>query len=74
MRVKDIVLSASMLIVLGGCYIGPATYEVFARARNIAVGNSFIPLMNPKLREIYDENRYIYIYLDIVQRVVLLAT
>ncbi|MBR8465356.1 hypothetical protein KDE13_03125 [Campylobacter sp. faydin G-140] len=61
MRVKDIVLSASILIVLGGCYIGPATYEVFKKNNDISIGKSFIPLMNSKFREIYDENRYIYI-------------
>ncbi|MBR8466554.1 hypothetical protein KDE13_09450 [Campylobacter sp. faydin G-140] len=61
MRVKDIVLSASMLIMLGGCYVGPATYEVFVKNRNTNIGDSFVPLMNSKFREIYDENRYIYI-------------
>ncbi|MBR8461551.1 hypothetical protein KDE12_01640 [Campylobacter sp. faydin G-105] len=62
MRVKDIVLSASMLIMLGGCYVGPATYEVFKKNNDANVGDSFIPLMNSKRREIYDENRYIYIF------------
>ncbi|MBR8461553.1 hypothetical protein KDE12_01650 [Campylobacter sp. faydin G-105] len=61
MRVKDIILSTIFLIGLSGCYIGPATYEVFKKNNDISIGNSFIPLMNSKYREIYDENRYIYI-------------
>ncbi|MBR8464735.1 hypothetical protein KDD93_09220 [Campylobacter sp. faydin G-24] len=58
MRVKDIVLSASMLIVLGGCSFGPS-YEDFAEIMDY---NAKIntPIKHKYTREIYDENRYIY--------------
>ena len=62
MKVKKILILLIVMVGLSGCYIGPASYEVFVSNRNLNIGDSFIPIMNSKLRQIYDENRYIYIF------------
>ena len=61
MKVKKILILLIVMVGLSGCYIGPASYEVFVSNRNLNIGDSFIPIMNPKLRQFYDENSYIYI-------------
>ena len=67
MKVKKILILLIVMVGLSGCYIGPASYEVFVSNRNLNIGDSFIPIMNPKLRQIYDENRYIYIFEHIIE-------
>lgn len=59
---KNILLILTISVLLNGCYIGAASYEVFEKNMNFNVGDSFIPKMNYKFREIYSEDKYIYIY------------
>ena len=42
--------------------MGPSTYEIFEYTMNFNVGWSGIPNANPHLREIYSEDKYIYIF------------
>ena len=58
---KNILLILTISVLLSGCYIGAASYEVFEKNMNFNVGDSFIPKMNYKFREIYSEDKYIYI-------------
>ena len=57
---KNIILIFIASILLNGCYMGSATYEVFEKNMNLNIGDSFIPKMNYKFREIYSEDKYIY--------------
>ena len=50
-----------IVFMISGCYMGAKNYDVFARNLNHNIGSSFIPSQNPKLRKIYDENRYEYV-------------
>ena len=62
MKVKDVVLGLVMILGLGGCHMGPYTYEVFANNMELNMRN-WTPseYMINNIRQIYDENRYIYI-------------
>jgi thioredoxin-related protein len=53
-----------MLFIFSGCRMGPTMYEVFERKMNFNVGKSFIPHMNKQYREIYSNDKYIYIFED----------
>ena len=61
MKIINIILILTISVLLSGCYIGAASYEVFEKNMNFNVGDSFIPKMNYKFREIYSEDKYIYI-------------
>ena len=50
-----------ILFIFSGCYMGSPSYKVFERNMNSSVGNSFIPYMNKRKREIYSEDKYIYV-------------
>ena len=65
MKVKDVVLGLVMILGLGGCHMGPYTYEVFANNMELNMRN-WTPseYMINNIRQIYDENRYIYVYED----------
>ena len=65
MKVKDVVLGLVMISGLGGCHMGPYTYEVFANNMelNMRIWTPSEYMIN-NIRQIYDENRYIYIYED----------
>ncbi|MCG3698617.1 hypothetical protein [Aliarcobacter butzleri] len=54
---KNILLILTISVLLSGCYIGAASYEVFEKNMNFNVGDSFIPKMNYKFREIYSEDK-----------------
>ncbi|MGG7074628.1 hypothetical protein U5B43_10370 [Campylobacter sp. 9BO] len=60
MKVRNFIFGVSVAIATSGCYLGPATYELFEKNRESQIENVFIPIKYPKLKEIYDENRYIY--------------
>ncbi|MCG3670086.1 hypothetical protein L5F33_07430 [Aliarcobacter butzleri] len=60
MKIINILLILTISVLLSGCYIGAASYEVFEKNMNFNVGDSFIPKMNYKFREIYSEDKYIY--------------
>ena len=63
MKVKDVVLGLVIILGLGGCHMGPYTYEVFANNMELNMRNwTPTEYMIKNHREIYDENRYIYIY------------
>ena len=62
MRVKNIVLFIILLIGFAGCPYGEPTYETFEYHRDWNVKNIDIPRVNPRLREIYSEDKYIYIF------------
>ncbi len=58
---KNIILIFTASILLSGCYIGAASYEVFERSRNYHIGKSDIPKsFKIDSRNIYSENMYIY--------------
>lgn len=57
---KNIIIILLTLIGLNGCYIGSATYEEFEYQRNWTVKAIDIPKVNPRLREVYSEDKYIY--------------
>ena len=59
---RNIILFIIVSIVLSGCRMGPSTYEVFENNNNWNIGKSGIPNANPHLREIYSEDKYIYIF------------
>ena len=62
MKVKDVVLVLVGSMVLSGCvYITPS-YEVFAGNMDNRVKYWKPNKYNNNTRQIYDENRYIYIY------------
>ncbi|MFA6741125.1 MAG: hypothetical protein WCR78_06485 [Arcobacteraceae bacterium] len=65
---RNIFFIIFFLFILNGCRMGPDTYEIFEYNMNFNVGRSGIPNANPKLREIYSEDKYIY--LKIIQTVV----
>jgi len=48
-------------VFLGGCRIGPATYEEFVHQRNFNARYMDFPKVIPQRREIYSEDKYIYI-------------
>ena len=55
-------------ILLSGCYIGEPSYEVFKKNMELQVkyfGPSEYKTNN--IRQIYDENRYIYIFEHIIE-------
>ncbi|CAD7289840.1 hypothetical protein LMG7974_01925 [Campylobacter majalis] len=60
MIAKKIFLMPFVLLVLSGCHRDDPSYEIFKSNNDINIGNSFIPTMNSKTREIYDKDRYIY--------------
>ena len=68
MKVKDVVLGLVMILGLGGCHMGPYTYEVFVNNMESNMRNwtpTEYAIKNS--REIYDENRYIYIFEHIIE-------
>ena len=63
MKVKKILILLIVMVGLSGCYIGPASYEVFVNNMESNMRNwtpTEYAIKNS--REIYDENRYIYIF------------
>ncbi|MDR1460787.1 MAG: hypothetical protein LBI78_04010 [Campylobacteraceae bacterium] len=60
MRLSNVIGLITLLFMLSGCS-SPAYYEVFERTINTYVGTSFIPNQYEKLREIYSDDKYIYI-------------
>lgn len=63
MKIINIVLITTILIMLNGCYFKTATYNSFKYKREYFVlkhNNQLIPKQHKERREIYDENRYIY--------------
>ncbi|NLO17773.1 MAG: hypothetical protein GX118_06235 [Arcobacter butzleri] len=59
---KNIILIFIASILLNGCYMGSATYEVFERSRNYHIGKDNIPKsFGSDGRNIYSEDKYIYL-------------
>ena len=56
---RNTVFIALALIGLNGCYIGPATYEVFEKNRNISIGDKIYPGLKNK-KQPYTEEFDIY--------------
>ena len=64
MKIRDIVMCLTGLVWFGGCvYITPS-YEVFVGNMDNQVKYWESNKYNNNMRQIYDENRYIYIYED----------
>jgi hypothetical protein len=61
MRLSNGVISITLLFILSGCY-SPPNYELFERNVLINIESSFAPNTYKKGREIYSEDKYIYIY------------
>ena len=65
MKVKDVVLVLVGSMVLSGCNYFTPTYEIFAGNMDANMRNwTPTEYMINNFRQIYDENRYIYIYED----------
>jgi hypothetical protein len=62
MRLSNIILLTIILFGFSGCHMGPITYEIFERNANSNTGGEFIPYMNKNKRQIYSEDKYIYIF------------
>jgi hypothetical protein len=63
MKTINILLLATILFGLGGCYKPPPgykSYELFKEYKDLTIGGSHIPQMNQHRREIYSEDKYIY--------------
>ncbi|QCD45671.1 hypothetical protein CMUC_1930 [Campylobacter mucosalis CCUG 21559] len=60
MKSVNNLLIVIILFLISGCEIGPSTHEIFLENFNYEKGQSYLPKINIKRREIYDENRYIY--------------
>ena len=63
MKIRDIAMCLMGLIMFSGCNYFTPTYEIFAGNMDANMRNwtpTEYMIKNP--REIYDENRYIYIY------------
>ena len=64
MKIRDVAMCLVGLVWFGGCvYITPS-YEVFAGNMDNQVKYWESNKYNNNMRQIYDENRYIYIYED----------
>jgi len=63
MKTRDIAMCLAGLVGLGGCAFGEATYEIFVEKMefNMRIWRPNEYMIN-NVRQIYDENRYIYIY------------
>jgi len=59
---RNIILILAISVFFSACRMGPSTYEIFASNRNSDIGWSGIPNANPRLKEIYSEDKYIYIF------------
>lgn len=59
---RNIILILLTLIVFTGCRYGEPTYETFEYNNNWNIGKTHIPNLNPNIREIYSEDKYIYIF------------
>lgn len=59
---RNIILFIIVSIVLSGCRYGPATYEEFVHQRNFNAKYMNFPNLASHLREIYSEDKYIYIF------------
>lgn len=61
MKAINIILALFFIFIFNGCSQLTPTYEVFEYNRNWNIGKSHVPNLNPNLREIYSEDKYIYI-------------
>ncbi len=64
MKNINIILILMVSFMLNGCYIGPATYEIFEQTVNLNAYHIFNPKTTKLEREIYDKDKYIYITRD----------
>ena len=65
MKVRDVAMCLMGLIMFGGCNYFTPTYEIFAGNMDANMRNwTPTEYMINNFRQIYDENRYIYIYED----------
>ncbi|MDD2640466.1 MAG: hypothetical protein PHS65_05695 [Arcobacteraceae bacterium] len=62
MKIKSFIFLFVISLLLSGCGIGVASYEVFERNRNHNIGNKALVYFNQKNRKAYDKNHYIYEY------------
>ncbi|MDR1460786.1 MAG: hypothetical protein LBI78_04005 [Campylobacteraceae bacterium] len=65
MKIINIMVLAIVLLGLSGCYrthVKTQSYELFEENKNLSIGGSHIPNMNKQRREIYSEDKYIYVF------------
>jgi hypothetical protein len=62
MRLGNIMLPIIIVFGFGGCRMGPATYEIFERNMHLGFdSNSFVLHWSKDHREVYSEDKYIYL-------------
>lgn len=65
MKIKNILLISIILVILNGCYVGPATYEVWKGNTDLGIGMKLYKeeklYIEEGKKKIYDKNHYIYI-------------
>jgi hypothetical protein len=61
MKTVNILLLIIILFGLGGCKVGPTNYEIFEKSMNYEIDSSYYPTYLKKMREIYSEDKYIYV-------------
>ena len=64
MKIRDIAMCLAGLVGFSGCNYFTPTYEIFAGNMDNQVKYWESNKYNNNMRQIYDENRYIYIYED----------
>ena len=64
MKIRDIAMCLMGLIMFSGCNYFTPTYEIFAGNMDNQLKYWEPNKYNNNMRQIYDENRYIYIYED----------
>ena len=62
MKIRDIAMCLAGLVGFGGCNYFTPTYEIFAGNMDNQLKYWEPNKYNNNMRQIYDENRYIYIY------------
>jgi hypothetical protein len=60
MRLDNMVILIIILFTLSGC--SETSYQVFEKNALVGVAKSFNPNKNQERREIYSEDKYIYVY------------
>ncbi|MFV0481163.1 MAG: hypothetical protein ACK5LP_04190 [Campylobacteraceae bacterium] len=61
MRLSNFLILITLAFGFSGCYTTKATYEIFERNFNSAIGSSYYTTYWKERREIYSEDKYIYI-------------
>jgi len=57
--IKSHIFLFTIMFIVSGCYMGPTTYEVFKKDRDLSIGHKLYPGLRDR-KKIYDEEYDIY--------------